>query len=163
MVNKSFQREIPQARVNITLDVETNGVTKKKELPFKMLILADFSHDNIPIAIKKRERVAISKENFDNVIAEISPQLTLVMPNTVCNQGSELAVSLQFNNLADFHPNQIVKQVAPLQKLLAMRNLLKELKANIIDNHIFRRELERIIKSNNELSNLQAQLNELVT
>lgn len=161
MVN-TFQREIPQARVNITLDVETGGVTKKKELPFKMLILADFSHDIIPIAIKKRERIAISKENFDNVIAEISPQLNLMIPNTICNQGSELAIDLKFNKLADFHPDQIVKQVTELQNLLAMRNLLKELKANIIDNHLFRRELERIIKTTDELTDLQAQLSELV-
>ncbi len=39
----SFQNEIPKARVNITLDVETGGARKKLELPLKMLALGDFS------------------------------------------------------------------------------------------------------------------------
>jgi type VI secretion system protein ImpB len=158
----TFQREIPKARVNITLDVETGGVSKKKELPFKMLVMADFSHNNMPIAIKKRERIATCKENFDSVIAKLSPRLNLMTPNVINNQSPDLTVNLQFNSLADFHPDHVVKQVDELQKLLTMRNLLKELKANIIDNPIFKRELERVVKTNNELTDLQAQLSEFV-
>jgi hypothetical protein len=32
------------ARVNITLDVETHGARRKKELPLKLLVLGNFSH-----------------------------------------------------------------------------------------------------------------------
>jgi len=83
-------------------------------------------------------------------------------PNVINNHSSDLTVNLQFNSLADFHPDHVVKQVDELQKLLTMRNLLKELKANIIDNPIFKRELERVVKTNNELTDLQAQLSEFV-
>ena len=40
----SFQKEIPKARINISLDVETGGAKKKIELPLKMLVMGDFSN-----------------------------------------------------------------------------------------------------------------------
>jgi type VI secretion system ImpB/VipA family protein len=39
----SFQREIPKAGVQITLDLHTGGAQKKIELPLKLLVAGDFS------------------------------------------------------------------------------------------------------------------------
>ena len=64
---KSFQKEIPKARVNITLDLETGGAKKKKELPLKVLALGDFSRGKTTGPVAERERIDINKNNFDNV------------------------------------------------------------------------------------------------
>ncbi|MNM88378.1 hypothetical protein D3C81_1005920 [compost metagenome] len=48
--------------------------------------------------------------------------------------------------MKDFEPEQVARQVPQLRALLAMRNLLRELKANLLDNAMFRAELERILK-----------------
>lgn len=160
MVN-SFQNEVPKARVNITLDIKTGDLKKKKELPLKMLVLGDFSQGKTQSPIAQRERINVNKDNVDNVIKELSPTLTIFVPNTIKNDGSELGLHLRFEALKDFHPEQIVHQVQELKNLLAMRNLLKDLKANLLDNHLFRRELERIIRSGNELTYLQKELEKL--
>ena len=66
----SFQNEIPKARVNITLDVETSEGRKKKELPLKLLVMGDFSNGQTQGPIGQRERIGISRNNFDQVLQD---------------------------------------------------------------------------------------------
>ncbi len=42
-----------------------------------------------------------------------------------------------------------------------MRNLLKDLKSNLLDNGKFRRELEKIVQNQPELEGLKAELDKL--
>ena len=154
----SFQKEVPPARVNITLDLHTGGARKKLELPLKLLVLGDFSQrdDGIPLAEKTRHR--IDKNNFDSVLADYHPTLRLAVENTLAGDGSELPVTLDFNSLRDFHPEQVVRQIPELAALLAMRNLLRDLKSNLLDNAAFRRELEKIMKDEQLSRSLRAEL-----
>ena len=137
----SYQQEIPPARVNITLDVDTGGANKKKELPLKLLILGDFSHGKTTGPVGDREKIAINKENLDQVMNDLSPSVNMTIPNKIKNDNSELGVNLVINSIKDFHPENIAQQIPELQRLLAMRILLKDLKANIIDKQAFRKEL----------------------
>ena len=45
-----------------------------------------------------------------------------------------------------------------LRALLAMRNLLRDLKSNLLDNASFRRELEKILKDDSLSSSLRSEL-----
>ena len=157
----SFQNEIPKARVNITLDVETGGARKKLELPLKMLALGDFSGGKTKGRVADRERININKENVEQVLKDYSPEAKFSVDNVIKNDGSEIGVSLKFDNFKAFTPEQVAKQVPELDNLLAMRNLLKDLKSNLLDNGQFRRELERIIKNQPELEGLKAELDKL--
>lgn len=157
----SFQNEIPKARVNITLDVETGGARKKKELPLKILAMGDYSHGKTKGTVAERERININKNNFDKVINDLAPELEMAVPNTIKDDATDLKVNLAFKKLKDFHPVQVANQIPELRNLLAMRNLLKDLKANLLDNKAFRRELERIVKDAPELQGLKAELNKL--
>lgn len=158
---ENFQREIPRARINITLDIEINGAKKKKELPLKLLVINNFApvYNTVPVA--QRERININKNNFDEVMTELIPQLNLMVPNTINQNETELNVNLKFNKLNDFHPDQIVTRVPELNQLLAMRNLLKDLKANILDNMVFKMELEKILKEKTKLAILRDELNQI--
>lgn len=133
------------ARVNITLDVETHGARRKKELPLKLLVLGNFSHYKNTKPVSQRERINITQYNLDDVLASISPTLTLPDTNT----------TLTFKKLRDFHPEQLVSQVPVLRKLMSMRNLLKDLKSNLIDNTEFRKALEKLAKDKNSLLQLR--------
>ena len=62
---------------------------------------------------------------------------------------------LNFNKLADFKPDNLIQQIPYLRQLISMRNLLKDLKANIIDNNTFRKSLEKIAQNKSELLQLQ--------
>ena len=157
----SFQNEIPKARVNITLDVETGGARKKLELPLKMLALGDFSGGKTKGRVADRERININKENLEQVLKDFSPETKFSVDNAIKNDGSEIGINLKFDNFKAFTPEQVAKQVPELDNLLAMRNLLKDLKSNLLDNGQFRRELERIIKNQPELEGLKAELDKL--
>ncbi|WP_133129403.1 type VI secretion system contractile sheath small subunit [Legionella yabuuchiae] len=153
-MSKSYQHEIPTARVNITLDVETNGSKSKKELPMKLLMLGDFSHGQASGPISRRERIPINKQNFNHILATLSPKLKLSVNNRLNEHQDDLNIALEIKSLNDFKPEQIVEQVPQLQRLMAMRNLLKDLKSSVIDNQAFRKALEKIMQDSEESQKL---------
>ena len=157
----SYQNEIPKARVNITLDVETGGARKKTELPLKLLVLGDFSAGQAKGRLAERKRINIHKDNFEGVMKDLAPKAKFTVPNAIAGDGTEIEVDLTFREIKDFHPERVASQVPQIKNLLAMRNLLKDLKANLLDNGNFRRELERIVASQPELQGLKEQLDQL--
>jgi type VI secretion system protein ImpB len=56
----------------------------------------------------------------------------------------------------------VAKGIPELSKLLAARNLLKDLKSNLLDNRSFRARLEEIIKDPKAAKALQEELKKIV-
>lgn len=144
-MSNSYQSEIPKARVNIKLDLHTGGSQKKVELPMKLLAVGNYSNGAEQRPVSEREKVNINKGNFDNVLSEFSPSVNLSVENTLAGDGSEDNVSLTFQSMKDFEPEQVAARIPQLKAMLAMRNLLRDLKANLLDNQAFRKELEKIL------------------
>ncbi|MGN8278498.1 type VI secretion system contractile sheath small subunit [Pseudomonas sp. SMN5] len=158
MASYSFQNEVPKTRVNIKLDLHTGGAQKKVELPLKLMVMGDYSNGRERKALSEREKISINKNNFDNVLGEFAPSLTLVAPDTLVNEASDFSVELKFQGMKDFEPEQVARQIPQLRALLAMRNLLRDLKSNLLDNMTFRHELERILKDDALSDELRAEL-----
>lgn len=158
----SYPREMPKARINITLNIETEGAKKNKELPLKLLVLGDFSCQKQSIPLTHRKRINVNKENFNQVMKEIAPECHLTVKNLMGTRDAMLPVDMQFNSFSDFHPERIVAKLPELSKLLTMRNLLRDLKANLIDNRTLRRILEAMLIDKQRLQKLQAELKLLV-
>lgn len=159
----SFQREIPKSRVSITLDLHTGGAQKKVELPLKLLVAGDFSAGREQVPLGERKKVDINKNNFDAVLADHAPDLKLAVDNTLAGDGTELPVNLSFRAVKDFEPEQVARQVPELQALLAMRNLLRDLKSNLLDNGTFRREFEKVLKDKRLSDRLRGELAQIAT
>ena len=158
MASSSFQNEVPKARVNIKLDLHTGGAQKKVELPLKLMVMGDYSNGKEQRSLSERSKVDINKNNFDSVLAEFSPGLKLAVENTLVNDDSDTCVELSFQDMKDFEPEQVARQIPQLRALLAMRNLLRDLKSNLLDNATFRHELERILKDEALSDELRAEL-----
>lgn len=58
---------------------------------------------------------------------QMSAGLILRVENTLAGDGSDLVAQLKFESLDDFEPVRVVEQVAPLSKLLEIRNQLHTL------------------------------------
>lgn len=144
-MSDSFQKEIPKARINLQLDLHTGGAKKKTELPLKLLVTGDFSNGQETGPLFGRKKTDINKNNFNSVLADYSPAVNLSVENTLAGDGSEESVRLTFRNMNDFTPEQVARQIPQLKAMLAMRNLLRDLKANLLDNVAFRKELEKIL------------------
>ena len=158
MTLDSFQNEVPKARVNIKLDLHTGGAQKKVELPLKLMVMGDYSNGKEQLPLSERGKININKNNVDSVLGEFSPGLKLVVENTLPDEAADTAVELSFQRLKDFEPEQVARQVPQLRALLAMRNLLRDLKSNLLDNVTFRHELERILKDDALSDELRAEL-----
>lgn len=110
----SFQNEVPKARINLKLDLHTGGASKKMELPLKLLVAGDFSNGQDSSQISEREKVNITKNNFDSVLSEYSPKLNLTVKNTLSDDGGEENVQLTFQSMKDFTPEQVYGVDSPL-------------------------------------------------
>lgn len=158
MTSNSFQNEVPKARVNIKLDLHTGGAQKKVELPLKLMVMGDYSNGREQRPLSERKKVDINKNNFDSVLADYSPALKMTVDNTLLDEVADTSVELSFQSLKDFEPEQVARQIPQLRALLAMRNLLRDLKSNLLDNATFRHELERILKDDALSDELRAEL-----
>jgi type VI secretion system protein ImpB len=160
-VSSSFQNEVPKARVNIKLDLHTGGAQKKVELPLKLVVMGDYSNGQENRPLSEREKININKNNFNSVLSEFSPTVNITVENTLAGDGSEESVKLTFSEMKDFEPEQVARQIPQLKVMLAMRNLLRDLKSNLLDNVTFRKELENILKDPSLSNELRDELNAL--
>ena len=124
---------VRKPRVHITYDVETEGGMETRELPFIVGVLGDFSgNPTEPLKpLAERKFIQIDRDNFNEVMARMTPGVNLRVENTLQGDGSEMAVQLKFNSIEDFDPANVVGQVEPLRKLLETRNKLRDLMTKI--------------------------------
>ena len=157
----SFQNEIPAARINLKLDVGKGSAKKRMELPLKLLVAGDFSHRRRDQRVAEREKVSVDKNNFALVMDSMHLELQYAVENKLSGTG-ELAVKLPINSIDSFKPEAVARSVPQLSRLLAARNLLKDLKSNLLDNREFRKRLEEIIRDPGAARALHTELRTLV-
>lgn len=139
MAKESVQHKLDRVRpprVHITYDVEVGGAIQLKELPFVVGVLGDFTgRPTEPLPrVKERKFVAVDRDNFNQVLAGMKPRLAFKVDNKLTDEESKLGVELNFRNLEDFEPEQVVNQVEPLRKLLEARRRLSDLVHKIDGN-----------------------------
>lgn len=147
-------------RVHITMDVETEDGIKKVELPFVIGVIGDFSGDRSADELKplkERNFIRIDKDNFDEVMRRIEPQLAFKVENTLGDGDTQLSVNLKFTSLDDFDPANVARQIEPLRKLLEKRNQLQDLSSQVDRSDKLESMLEQILseKEKTTLKNLK--------
>jgi len=163
MVKKeSLQKTLGRVRpprVHITYDVETNGATKKQEIPFVVGVMADLSgQPERPLApLKERKFVQIDKDNFDKVLSQVNPRLALRVDNKLTEDDSLLGVELRFNAMSDFEPAAVAKQIPALRKLLELRRALHNLRSSLVGNDKLESILAEVINNHEALQRVGAE------
>ena len=151
---------VRKPRVHITYNVETEGAEVLRELPFVVGVMGDFSGDPTePLKpMKDRKFIQIDRDNFNDVMARMTPGLNMKVENTLAGDGSEMAVSLKFKSIEDFEPARVVEQVEPLKKLLDTRNKLRDLMSKVDRSENLEALLDRVLQNNDELKSLSDSL-----
>ena len=147
-------------RVHITYDVEVGGAIELKELPFVVGVLGDFSGkpDQPLPRVRDRKFVEIDRDNFDQVLAGTKPRLAYRVDNKLTDDGSKLNVELRFNSMQDFEPDQVVRQVEPLRKLVEARQRLSDLLSKMDGNDKLEALLSEVIQNSDQQQQLSAAL-----
>ncbi len=153
-------KRVRKPRVHITYEVETGNAMVKKELPFVVGVMGDFSGDpTSPLkSMKDRNFVQIDRDNFNDVMTKMTPGVNLKVANTIKGDGSEMAVNLQFKSIEDFEPGRIVDQVEPLKKLLETRNKLRDLMSKVDRSEDLEAVLEKVLQNSEDIKAIASQL-----
>lgn len=153
-------KRVRKPRVHITYEVETNGAVTEKEIPFVMGVMGDYSGDNTDSKkpLKDRKFSQIDRDNFNEVMSNVNPQLAMKVENTLESDGSEMSVTLNFKNMEDFEPHKLVEQVEPLKKLLETRNKLRDLLTKADRSEDLENILESVLSNTDSITALSNEL-----
>jgi len=151
---------VRKPRVHIKYDLETEGAAVEKELPFVVGVMGDFSgKPTEPLKpLKDRKFVQIDRDNFNDVMARMTPGLEYKVQNTLQEGGGDIGVQLKFRSLDDFEPGRVVEQVEPLKKLLETRDKLRDLLTKVDRSEDLEGILEKVLQNTDELKKLQDEL-----
>ncbi len=163
MAAESTQKKLSRVRkprVHIEYEVHTGDAMEKKELPFVMGVMGDFSGDPTEKLdpLKERQFVNVDRDNFDEVMASMKAGLNLRVNNTLSDDDDEIAVQLQFEKLDDFSPAAVAKQVPQLAKLLQTRDKLRDLLVKIDSSSDLENILEDVVKNTENLKAIAGEL-----
>jgi type VI secretion system protein ImpB len=151
---------VRKPRVHITYDVETEGAEIQRELPFVMGVMGDFSGDpTAPLkSMVDRKFIQIDRDNFNDVMASMTPGLKLRVDNKLSEDGGQMAVDLKFNAIEDFEPARVAQQVPALRTLMETRAKLRDLMSKVDRSEELESLLEQVLKSEDEIKSLSSQL-----
>jgi type VI secretion system protein ImpB len=160
MAKESTQKKLSRVRpprVQITYDVEVGDAIETKELPFVLGVVGNLSgqpKQELP-KMKDRKFVNIDKDNFDEVLKGMAPRVQLQVDNRLKDDGSKLAVELEFSKLEDFHPESVVENVEPLKQLLDARRRLSDLRNKVVGNNKLEELLEGVVRDTEKLQTIK--------
>jgi type VI secretion system protein ImpB len=159
-LSESYARTLDRVRrpaVHITYDLELDGATQQKELPFVVGVIADLSGkpEKPLLALKQRKFVAIDRDNFDEVLAGIKPRLSFTLDNLLRDDGKTHRVTLDFQQMADFDPVQVARRIKPLRELLELRERLANLLHKMDGNDRLEEVLQEIVRDDEALKTLR--------
>jgi type VI secretion system protein ImpB len=155
-VQKRLQK-VRAPRVQMTYDVEIGDTIENKELPFVVGVVGDFGADPAVETkrLKDRRFVNVDPDNFDEVLGGIAPVASFKVDNHLSAEGGQFGVQLQFKSMADFRPEAIVQQVAPLKGLLEARTKLADLRNKLAGNDKLDDILSEVLGNTEKLASLR--------
>lgn len=141
------QDEIPRSRLTLTYRTTINGAPETVDLPFRLLVLGDFSLGNSEDRKKEldvRALRSLNGRNLDSVMRDMKMSVNLEVPDRITPDadGGNIKASLPISSIKSFSPDEIVKHVPKLKALMLLKNLLQELQSSI-DNQ---KELRKLVQ-----------------
>ncbi|NIF32441.1 type VI secretion system contractile sheath small subunit [Enterobacter sp. Cy-643] len=126
-------------RVQITYDVEIGDSQSTKELPLVVGVMGDFT--KAEDELRDRNFLNIDKDNFNEIMSSMKPDAEFLVDSALPEHSGKLAVSLTFQNIDDFSPDNIVQQIEPLRKLMELREQLSDLRNRAASNERLKEQL----------------------
>lgn len=150
----------PKERINVRYKSEKGGANEAVELPFKMMVVGDFTNAEDERAIEERKPVSIDKDNFDDVLRNHNVTVDMAVTNKLADEENPdpLEVSVNFKTMKDFSPENIARQVPELNSLLELREALVALKGPLGNVPAFRKAIENIIADDEQRAKFLSEL-----
>jgi len=136
-------------RVKVAI-LPSSDAKESVELDYRMLVTGNFSKSepgSQGMLKDRRLRTIGKKGDFQKILKDFNPKLKLTVPNKLSDdKEAQMEVDLNFADIKDFNPDEIVKKVEPLKKLLEARERLKQLKLAVLKDANLKKALEGVLK-----------------
>jgi type VI secretion system protein ImpB len=147
-----------QSRVNIVYHSKEDE-RSEVELPFKVLVMGDFTRAEDGTPMNERESIPVTRDNLDAVMRALSPRVDISVRDILRGEDdSRIPVRLRFESLEDFTPKRLVQRIAPLQEATALRRRLLEARRALSERPELAKELEELLASDDVRARLRNQL-----
>ena len=140
------------------------GRERQVELPFVMGVMADLSGDAAPDLppLEDRDFLSIDAATLDQRMRDAAPRLRLSVPDHLLGEGM-MTVDLAFNEIDDFRPDAVARQVPVLAELLSAREQLALLLTYMDGKAGAEELLERLIADDTLLAEVSGPAGELIS
>lgn len=136
----------PKERVNIVYKPATGDAQEETELPFKLLVLSDFTLAPDERAVEDRDPISVDKDNFNDVLKAQNVKVDMTVDDKLSGEAdAQMAVSLDFQSISDFNPDAIAQKVPELKKMLELRDALKAVKSPLSNIPAFRKKIQNLV------------------
>ncbi len=152
----------PKERINIVYKPATGDAQEEVELPLKLLMMGDYLGRSDDRPVEDRKPINIDKDNFNEVMRKQNLKLDLNVRDRLsedADENEEMGVSLKFETLKDFEPEQLVRQVPELKQLLDLREALVALKGPLGNVPAFRKMIQQALSDEDARERLLKELN----
>jgi type VI secretion system protein ImpC len=158
-MSPSMQQKLSRVRsprVHISYEVETGGANRRKELPFKVGVLAPLAGTQTSHLkpLRERKMISIDRDNFDMVMEAMRPELAFKVPNTLQDESGKLSVDMSFTSLGSFGPLSVVSEIPELAAVFGKRSRLRDFVAKLDGNDVLSDLMGEIVADDERLSAL---------
>lgn len=157
-----IQDELPRSRLTLTYRTTINGEPETVNLPFRLLVMADFSLNSSEDRKKEldsRSLRSINGRNLDSVMKDMKMSVDFEVADRVSGDG-QMKVTLPITSMKSFSPDEVVRHVPKLKALMLLKSLLQELQSAIDNRKDLRKLVQELYSKPEVLAALRSQLKE---
>jgi len=129
-------------RVNLVYSTE---ISENIELPFKILVMGDFSLQSNITSLDEEKPIPVSISSFNDVFSARNVCWQERIPNRLIEGSNHwLDIDIRFRELNNFHPDSVVNAVPEMKSLVKLKRILNYFKNDSSHSEIAFKELEGI-------------------
>jgi type VI secretion system protein ImpB len=162
----AVNKKIPQSRLMIRYDTRVDGELVKKELPFKLLVLGDYSN-----GLSKDAKEPLEKRqprDMNQGIDQLILSMGISIPIKVCNvinpsKSATIEIDYPFKSMKDLTPDSISKALPNTAILRKLRKVLVSFEKEMDNNLSMRKMIDGVLSSEEKRVALTSKLSMLNT
>jgi type VI secretion system protein ImpB len=153
-----IQDQLPKSRITLVYRTNINGQEEEVKLPFRVVVLGDFSRGSSKdrqFDLEERKMRSVNGSNISELMKDMGMSISFEVDDKLSADGEgKMAVELPIDRMKSFHPDEIVNHVPKLKALMMMRKLLLEMQSDIDNRKDLRRKLYELFSNKEELKKL---------
>lgn len=145
----SDSNEASSGPINMKIGVGTDAPSPSDDdaapLPFRLVLVSNLTPETTPVDWSDGHyRHQLSDKSVADLMAELTPHLSIEVPNTLSSDPDAWTVDLSFPTLSAFEPQQLARQLDATDQLLDLRDLLRAAADEEIGAEAFDRRLSEL-------------------